>query len=693
MLKNISSWIDQCIFLLIYGVMVCMLASQNLYMGALGFVVWLCMIAFAIERARDREQKFAAYIKHVTRHLRSSMDYAVENLPQAIFIIDDQGRLQWSNETLTRFLKRKPEHGSFIQDYFANIKFKPIWNSTGEYYFLEEKTQIAYRVWYKPLAAHSSDFAKDKKKLAEDELQTFMIFYLQNISEVKKMYDAYCASRTAFGYIQIDNFDEVLQGLTEAERTGILFNVNRILDEWTRDLGAVLRRLNDDLYLMICERSALEKPFKDKFEILDKVRTLRGAHKLSVTLSLGIAVSDEMFAFETDVKEDDTEGKIFLQKNMADLSSKAQACLDLALGRGGDQVAVQVDGKTQFFGGKAQAVEKHTRVKARVVAHALKELIVSSDEVYVMGHQNEDFDALGAAIGVTKMVKENGKPVHIILSAMNEGIDKLVDLLKEKDEHKDLFMTPMETLSITAKNPLLIVVDTHIPYLTAAPTFLEKIKRVAVIDHHRRSSSCIQNPLLFYVEPSSSSTSELVTELLMYLENEIPLSRLEATALYSGIIVDTKYFGVQTGVRTFEAAAYLRRAGADPVIIRYLFRADYDTSLAMAKAEASSKLYDGGLIIATCPEKIPNIQAIAAQTADSLLRIENVRMSIVVFQLKPDVVGISARSLGELNVQVIMEEFGGGGHQNVAGAQVHDEPLADVLERVVASAKKHIAEN
>jgi c-di-AMP phosphodiesterase-like protein len=354
---------------------------------------------------------------------------------------------------------------------------------------------------------------------------------------------------------------------------------------------------------------------------------------------------------------------------------------------------VQIEGKTQFYGGKAKAVEKHTRVKARVVAHAINEIIENSDEVFIMGHHNEDFDCFGASMGVAKMARQLGKPVHIVLSDMNEGVDKFMEMLKDKKEYTDLFISAKEFTTIVAINPVLFIVDTHIPHLVAGPELLKRIDQKIIIDHHRRSEQFIENSLLIYIEPASSSTSELVTELLMYFSEELVLTRMDATALYSGIVVDTKNFAVQTGVRTFDAAAYLRRSGADPVMVRHLFRTDYETNLAKARATAGSQLFEGGLIVAVCPENTLNIQTTAAQVADSLLRIESVRMSLVLFQLEPDIVGISARSSGEINVQVIMENFGGGGHQNVAGAQIKGESLEEVKKKAIDLSLKYIKEN
>lgn len=296
-------------------------------------------------------------------------------------------------------------------------------------------------------------------------------------------------------------------------------------------------------------------------------------------------------------------------------------------------------------------------------------------------------------MGMAKMARQLEKPVHIVLSEMNEGIDKFADLLQGKEEYEGIFVRAEDLTTMTALNPVLIVVDTHIPHLVADSSLLERIPQVVVIDHHRRSEHFIKNPLLVYIEPAASSTSELVTELLMYFSDDLMLSRLDATALYSGIVVDTKNFAVQTGVRTFDAAAYLRRSGADPVMVRHLFRSDYDTTVALARTKARSELYEGGLIVSSIPEELNNIQVIAAQAADSLLRIENVRMSIVVFRLPNNTIGLSARSTGDMNVQVIMEAFGGGGHQNVAGAQVKDGDLEEIKAKAIEISKKYIEEN
>ena len=656
--RNLSAWIDLSIHLLIMLLLIGVLSYYNVYIAAIAAVVWLALVSFARERCTDRTRRFERYCRNVVRNINEMLNYAVDELPQAIMIVNEDGRIQWCNDRMEAFFGMKPEQDTDVKDLLPGIIVAPVWGQEGEYVFANADKY--FRVYYHPV-----QMAPRQEQL--------MTLYIQDVTDHEELKNTYQQSRTVLVYIQIDNYDEVMQGQTEAERTSLLLAVNQALDKWMKNLGGYMRRVSEDLYVVILTRAGLDQALNEKFDVLDKARQLQNTNRLPVTLSMGIAVAEN--------------------QTMAELGAQAQAGLDLALGRGGDQVAVQMNGKTQFFGGRAKAVEKHTRVKARVVAHALRELIEGADEIYIMGHHNEDFDCFGAAMGVAKMARQLEKDFHIVLSDMNEGIGKFHDLLKDKEEYEGVFVHAEDIKNSTALNPLLIVVDTHIPHLAADPTLFERVHQVVVIDHHRRSENFIKNPILVYIEPGASSTCELITELLMYFGDDIRLGRLDATALYSGIVVDTKNFAVQTGVRTFDAAAFLRRSGADPVMVRHLFRSDYETTVALAKTKARAELFPGGLIVSTIPEQIPNVQVIAAQAADGLLRIENVRMSILVFQLTENTVGLSARSTGELNVQVIMEAMGGGGHQNVAGAQVKDSSLAEVKAKVIEISKNYIEEN
>ncbi|MBQ4422088.1 MAG: DHH family phosphoesterase [Schwartzia sp.] len=660
MLKKTSAWPDVCIMLAACGILAAALFSFDRYFGGGAVVLVLCLAFLVRERQLKRERDLEEYFRDVVSYIKPVMNYAVDRMPVAILMVNEEGRLLWSNAELSAKLSPAPhpEFGTPVKDFWPEMILKPIWGMTGEYIFRDK--EISYRAEYRPVPL------KDGSVL--------MAFYVTDVTELEQMRAELAAAQTVLAYIQIDNYDEALQSLVEAERSTLSSTITNMLDAWAKELGFLIQRLNEEKYVAVMERRALDLAIESKFDILDRVHSLQGSNKLPITLSFGVVAVE--------------------QQTVHDAARQALKTLELALARGGDQAAVSIEGKTQFFGGKSPAVEKYTRVKVRVVAHSLREQIEGSDEAFIMGHKNEDFDALGAAMGVAQMVRFSKKPVHILLSDLNEGIDKFTERMADKPEYTSLFIheSALETMMPSPK-ALLVIVDTHIPKMVASSRLLAAVSRKIIIDHHRRSEDMIETPQLSYIEPSSSSTSEMVSELTIYYADDLKLTRFDATALYAGIVVDTKHFGVQTGVRTLEAAAYLRKAGADPVMVRQLFREDYETNLTMAKAMAASTMYDGGLIVATCREPQPNIQAIAAQIADGLLLIEKVRMSIVVFQLTPDIVGISARAVGELNVQVIMEEFGGGGHQNVAGAQIKNGNLDEIEAKAVEVARKYIEEN
>ena len=685
--KNLSAWVDIVIELGIILLMVLIFSQYNRYLAAAALVVWLALSLFLWERHRERNKKFLEYCENVVGSGQELMHYAMTNIPMAIMVVDENGKLQWFNELLKDYSQKPPEHDLPINEIWEGILTEGILEFTPE-----EEINLLKSGKY--IAKTKKTFTAEDGETVETE-HYFQVFYRQlrtkfpypklivlfaiEITVYENLKLEYKQSRAAIMYVQIDNFDEITQSLNETEKSALMLSIHEELEKWINDLSGFMQRVADDLFIVVLEQLALEKAIDAKFVVLDKVRQIVSKNGIPVTLSIGVAVAD----------------KAPVEQSMTELGKQAQERLNAALARGGDQVAINIEGKPQYFGGRAKAVEKHNRVRARVTANSIREHMEAADEIFVMGHVREDFDAFGAAVGVAVMAIHIKKPVHLVLSNSTDSIDKILEQFKKdkSDTFKKIF-AKVEDINLQGSiNPLLIVVDTHIPYLVAAPPLLERISNIIVIDHHRKSDNAIKNPVLFYHEPSSSSASEMVTELLMYFDEKIRLGRLPATALYSGIVVDTKSFVVQTGVRTFDAAAYLRRSGADPVIVRELFMADYETTVALAKTKAQSEYFEGGLVVATMPMLMPNIQAIAGQAADALLTIENVRMSIVLFQMKNDVVGISARSNGNLNVQVIMEQFGGGGHQMVAGAQVKNSNIVDLKNQVTAVARKYISDS
>ena len=606
--RNLNAWLDICFILFAALILTGILTYYNLFIGLGAGLVWLCLLFFGRERCLCRSEEFEHYCHTVISNVNSAANYALEKLPQVIILVDKEGRIQWFNKELEKHINIEPTYNIAMADFWPELDLEPLWGRNGKTVFVHEN--IHYQVIHRPVSTKENPCG-------------MLALYIQDNSALEILKNIHADSRTTLMYIQIDNFNDVLQGLNDTEQNSLIFETNKAITDWMNHLEGFLRKVSEDLYIAVMEKRNLDTAMEEKFDVLDKVRNLQNpVRHLSVTLSIGVAVAD--------------------RQNLNQLGGKAYSMLEMALSRGGDQVAVLKRGKTEFYGGKTNAVEKYTRVKARIISNSIYELIQESDEVFIMGHQNEDFDSLGAAIGVSRMAKYLKKPVHIILSEFNTGISKFTETLKTKEGYSELFLPANKLINITAERPVLFVV---------------------------------------------------VTELLIYFSDDLTLPRMEATALYAGILVDTKNFAVQTGVRTFDAAAYLRRCGADPVSVRQMFRSDFETEQAKAQAKAQARMLPGGLIITMCREPLPNIQVIAAQVADSMLRIEDVRVSMVVFQLTPDVIGISARSTGTINVQVIMEQFGGGGHQNVAGAQIVNSDIDTVFEDVITATQLFIEEN
>lgn len=651
-----SFWFDTRIYLAVAAALLVIIVFYNPYVAILGAILLGALYLYGHERHIQQQRALSSYLYSMTHNIEQGSSHALKNLPLVMIIVDRTGRLYWYNDVLTEWFDEEIKVGHSILGLCPSLPLEKNWGKSGQEIFCADDKY--YQIIYKPV-----DYEADNVEL--------MIFYISDITACEKVKVKSLDAAPVMITIQIDNYDDVLQGLSENQRTSVLGEVNKLLAAWVTENEAVLKKYADDMYLAVFNRQQLDKCLQEKFDILDKVRAIHVGNKIPVTLSMGVAADEPSVAM---------------------LGERAQAGLDLALGRGGDQVAVHLNGKLQFYGGKAKAVEKNTRVKARIVAQALREIIDDADLVLVMGHNNEDFDSLGAAVGVAIMARHLGKYIRIVVSHPGVSLNKLKEILGDNEEYQELFITQAEAIALTTPRTLLFVVDVHHPELTAAPELLSKVDRIVVIDHHRRSEAFIANPLLVYIEPSASSTCELVTELLMYFDDYLNFNKLDATALYAGIIVDTKQFAVQSGVRTFDAAAYLRRAGADPGLVRQMFRLDFETIKARAEILNQAEMLPGGVVVADCPPNIKNAQIVASQVADMLLNVEGVRVSFVLFTLD-DGVGVSARSNGEINVHVIMEEIGGGGHQTVAGAQVKKSSIQEVKNRVIEVSTHYIEES
>jgi c-di-AMP phosphodiesterase-like protein len=482
----------------------------NYYVAALGGVLLYVLYLYGRERQAEQQKQIQAYLDAMCKNVDQASLYALQKLPLAIAIVDETGILYWHNKVMATWVGEEVRRGEALATVWPELSIQDMWGqdsvkivqAKGKYF------QVIFKTMDEPMP--------DNHEL--------MILYITDITSMETIRDKYRQAMPVLAHIQIDNYDDVLKGLNEAQRTGILAEVNQTLADWITEIDGFLKKYTEDTYIAVFNRYALDKLLSDKFEILDKIRDIHGGNKNPVTLSIGVASDDSSVAL---------------------LEQRAQAGLDLSLGRGGDQASVYIEGQVQFYGGKAKPLEKNTRVKARMVAQAIREVLQDTEHVMVMGHFGEDFDSLGAALGVARMAQHLGKRVNIVTSQASLAFSKLREQFAEGSSYQSIFISPAQALLAVTPQSLLFVVDTHRPEMTAAPEILNQVEKVVVIDHHRRSEVFIKNPILVYLEPSASSASELVTELLNYFDEKLDLSRLDATALYAGIIVDTKNFAVQ----------------------------------------------------------------------------------------------------------------------------------------------------
>jgi len=459
----------------------------------------------------------------------------------------------------------------------------------------------------------------------------------------------------------------VVKGVDDNNKPALMAEIDRKINSWANEINGAIRKYDDNKYILFFEEKSLSLLQERRFDILDHIRDINIGNKLPVTLSIGVGKGGD---------------------NPAQLIQYAESSKDLALGRGGDQAVLKSGEKLLFYGGKTREVEKKTKVKARVIAHALSDLIDQSSEVIIMGHESPDLDSLGASIGLFRAVRTRGKNAFIILNKPNIFIQPLLKKMEGMAEYSNIFITNEQALNRVDRGTLLIVVDVHIKNYAEFPDIIDKVEKKVVIDHHRKSVDHIENAVLYYLETYASSTCELVTELIQYMSDRQELRAIEAEALMAGITVDTKNFSFKTGVRTFEAASFLRRCGADTTAVKQLLADEMSTYIARAEVVKNAKIIGGNIAISVCREPGANISLVVPQGADELLNIKGISASFVMAKSGDDVI-ISARSLGDINVQLILEKLGGGGHLTVAGAQLSNVSLEDAEARVIEAIKQY----
>ncbi|MCM3189416.1 cyclic-di-AMP phosphodiesterase GdpP [Bacillus subtilis] len=603
----------------------------------------LAVILFFIKRADSLiRQEIDAYISTLSYRLKKVGEEALMEMPIGIMLFNDQYYIEWANPFLSSCFNESTLVGRSLYDTCESVV--PL---------------IKQEVESETVTLNDRKF---RVVIKRDERLLYFFDVTEQI-QIEKLYEN---ERTVLAYIFLDNYDDVTQGLDDQTRSTMNSQVTSLLNAWAQEYGIFLKRTSSERFIAVLNEHILTELENSKFSILDEVREKTSFDGVALTLSVGVGAS---------------------VSSLKELGDLAQSSLDLALGRGGDQVAIKLpNGKVKFYGGKTNPMEKRTRVRARVISHALKEIVTESSNVIIMGHKFPDMDSIGAAIGILKVAQANNKDGFIVIdpNQIGSSVQRLIEEIKKYEELWSRFITPEEAMEISNDDTLLVIVDTHKPSLVMEERLVNKIEHIVVIDHHRRGEEFIRDPLLVYMEPYASSTAELVTELLEYQPKRLKINMIEATALLAGIIVDTKSFSLRTGSRTFDAASYLRAKGADTVLVQKFLKETVDSYIKRAKLIQHTVLYKDNIAIASLPENEEEYfdQVLIAQAADSLLSMSEVEASFAVARRDEQTVCISARSLGEVNVQIIMEALEGGGHLTNAATQLSGISVSEALERL-----------
>jgi len=587
------------------------------------------------------------FLTKIERKLSPHDFNLLESFPLPICVVNSGGEIVWHSKAfLIDVLLGQKAMGNYFKNVFPCFDLQ-----SGSLTFGSKH----YSVYTSPIS---------------DMDDAYSIYYFIDNTELKKEAEQFYLKRPVVIQILIDNFDELLSSANGSEKSFLPSRIESVLEKgFVNECRGILRKIEKDRFVAIIDSEHLDKLISDKFEILNKVHKVATSGHINATVSMGIGKGAET------ILESDT---------------MASQALDMALGRGGDQVAVKSSHGFEFFGGLSKGVEKRAKVRSRMIASALKELVMESENIVIMGHKMADFDCLGAASGLLKIISSVSKPVHICIDRERNLSKELVAQLVSGGYDNKL-ISPKQAIDIVNQNTLLIVVDTHNPDFVECRELLEMSGNTVVIDHHRKMVNFIDNAVIFYHEPNASSTCEMVTELVQYFNDGASISRLEAEALLSGIMLDTKNFIIKSGVRTFEAAAYLRNLGAELVRVNSWFANSIETYHQRAKLISASEVYKG-CAVTSQDEFSPELLLAAPQTADELLHIKNVSASFVMY-LNEGIVSVSARSYGAVNVQLVMEKLGGGGHLTMAGAQIPAKSCSEVREKLICALDEYFKDN
>ena len=625
-------------------------------------IIYILLIIYTIRSNTKKKSEIVNHIQEITTYVNIATKKNLINSPIPLIIVETDGNIIWKSQKFIEEFK-EIDISTYLMPLIKEIKLDLEKN--------EENKEISKQFNIgKNIYKVRGGVARSKKKDKRNQREYILTLYFIDDTKYNELFDLYNNSKNCIAIAMVDNYDEIVKRAIPEEKLELITNIEKEIFDWANRTGGLIVKTDNDSFIYIFEQQYLSEFEKEKFDILDRVKKIN--NKIQITLS--IAVSNE--------------GKTNYEKYKSALTA-----MDIVLGRGGDQAVVRKDGKYKFYGGTTLELEKRTKVKARTIAHSISNLITESENVIVMGHTNIDIDAIGSAIGMCKFAKSLGKDCYIASEPKGKSLDKFLEELKKYPEYENTIIPEEKAMELITPNTLLIIVDTHKVNYVEFPELLNKTEKKIIIDHHRKVTDYIADAILSFHEVYASSTAELVTELLQYASNNIELNLIEAEGLYGGIMVDTKDFTFKTGVRTFEAAAYLRKFGVDIIRVKKWFQADLESYNLIAEIVKNTEIINDSIAIGIYENSDDiNTNLICAKAADELLTISDITASFVIGKVG-DKVFISGRSIGDVNVQIILEKLGGGGHITLAGAQLEGLSIEDAKHELIIRINEYLLEN
>lgn len=662
-MKNKNNWTIQKkmnlfsgIFFLIAGII--NLVYANFYVALFELLLGLSVVIYLFSFNKSKSKDMEEFISIITEQNKNITNDILYKFPLPMLVLSIDGEIVWHNDIASEMFEIKDLFGQKLHQLIPELKWTNILKSTDDI-----NLEVSYKEKYYNI--YGSIIKKENEK---DAVYSVLI-YFDDITQsvVAKMQLE--AKKADVAIITIDNYDDVFQTMDDIKSQETIAKINSLVSKWVSESKGILKKTESDRYIVLFEHQYLEHYVKGKFDVLDKVRLIGDEIKEPITISIGIGTGGHL---------DENE-------------AYARAAIEMIWGRGGDQAAIKDNEQFKFYGTATKDYEKSTRVKTRLFSKALTEMIKQAENVILMGHESADYDSFGAAVGLSKAVRLLDKNAYIVLDS-SPAIKPLYDQMQNNPEYTGMIISPNMAMEIINKETLLIILDTHRPSLLPAKELINVASKIVLIDHHRRSTEFIENVSLSYLEPYASSTCEMVTEILQYMDDKKKMNTFEAMALYVGILMDTKNFITKTGVRTFEAASYLRRYGINTMEVKKLVTLNFDEYVKRMEIIKRAEIWNTNIAVSICENSFNNMRVVSSQAADEMLNISGIKAAFVVYAVE-GFVYFSARSFSEINVQLIMEKLGGGGHTTMAGCQLKNISLQDARDMLKNAIKEYIEEN